>query len=226
MRKRVRFSKQGNMKYIGHLDMQRLIQRVLRKVNVPLAYSQGYNPHPLISFAQPLSLGFTSHSEYMDMVLKEDIDHEKFLEEVNASLPEDVVFTEITTLPEGAKKAMAAVEAACYDIVLEDELPLEKMEEFFKQEEILVEKLTKKKRKKTIDLKPYIIELELKSNKEIRLKCSAGNNNLKPKLLFEALYTYCGETCNFNVVKVDRQDLFTTAEDGQFISLSQVGSEG
>lgn len=222
MRKRVRFSKQGNLKYIGHLDMQRLLQRAMRKAHYPLAYSQGYNPHPLISFAQPLSLGFTSDNEYMDMRLKEDVSHEQLIASMNAILPEGVEFLEVIDLPEGAPKAMAAVEAARYHIVLDRSLERDKMEEFFKQEEILVEKLTKKKRVKTVDLKAGIIDLQIKGQQELELLCSAGNNNLKPQLLIESLYKFCGENCNFKAIVVNRMDLYTASDKG-LISLIEVG---
>ena len=67
--KRIRYSKTGILKFIGHLDMLRTFQRAFRRASVPLEYSKGFNPHPLVSFAYPLGLGMTSEDEYADITL-------------------------------------------------------------------------------------------------------------------------------------------------------------
>ena len=67
MKVRVRFSKQGMMKFIGHLDIVRYFQKVNRRAGVDVAYSEGFSPHQKMSFAQPLGLGLESTGEYMDM---------------------------------------------------------------------------------------------------------------------------------------------------------------
>ena len=66
MKVRMRFSKSGTMKFIGHLDVMRYFQKAFRRAGLDMLYSQGYSPHPLLSFAQPLGIGLTSDGEYLD----------------------------------------------------------------------------------------------------------------------------------------------------------------
>jgi radical SAM-linked protein len=74
MRIRVTFSKQGALRYIGHLDLHKLLERSIRRAGLPLAYSQGYHPQPKLNLAAALPLGFSSSAELMDIWLKEDVD--------------------------------------------------------------------------------------------------------------------------------------------------------
>ena len=73
MRLAVVFTKEAPVRFVSHLDLQRLFQRAFRRAKLPLAYSQGFNPHPLVAFATALSVGFTSEGEYLDLTLTEDV---------------------------------------------------------------------------------------------------------------------------------------------------------
>ena len=67
MKVRIKFSKNGPLKFIGHLDVMRYFQKAIRRSSIPIAYSEGFNPHQIMSFASPLSVGHTSQGEYMDI---------------------------------------------------------------------------------------------------------------------------------------------------------------
>ena len=67
MKIRIKFTKTGNMRFIGHLDILRYFQKLLRRAEVDVKYSEGFSPHPVMSFAQPLGLGDTSEGEYLDL---------------------------------------------------------------------------------------------------------------------------------------------------------------
>ena len=73
MRLRITFTKQGALRYTGHLDLHKIIERSIRRVKLPLAYSQGYHPQPKLNLAAALPLGFSSRAEVMDIWLKEDV---------------------------------------------------------------------------------------------------------------------------------------------------------
>ena len=73
MRLAVVFTKEAPVRFVSHLDVQRLFQRAFRRAKLPLAYSQGFNPHPLVSFATALSVGMTSRGEYLDVTLAEEL---------------------------------------------------------------------------------------------------------------------------------------------------------
>ena len=74
MKARIKFRKYGVMKFIGHLDIMRFFQKVMRRADIPIAFTGGYSPHMIMSFANPLGVGLTSDGEYFDIELTEPID--------------------------------------------------------------------------------------------------------------------------------------------------------
>jgi radical SAM-linked protein len=102
-RLRVTFIKDEEVKYISHLDLMRLWERALRRAEVPLLHSQGFNPRPKISFAAPLAVGITGQREILDVTLERPLATKDFARAVNAQLPSGVTLVEVqevyTTLP-------------------------------------------------------------------------------------------------------------------------------
>ena len=94
MRLIVRFERLEEIKYISQLDMLRTIHRALRRADIPVAYSEGFNPQPKVSFGFALSVGLVSYGEYMDIQLKTDIDAELFKEKMNNVLPRGMRITD------------------------------------------------------------------------------------------------------------------------------------
>lgn len=90
MRMMVVFEKGETLRYIGHLDLMRAMQRALRRSELPVSYSKGFNPHILLTFASALSTGAWGKREIMDVTLERDISPETFMEAMNAALPEDL----------------------------------------------------------------------------------------------------------------------------------------
>ncbi|MCR5546224.1 MAG: TIGR03936 family radical SAM-associated protein [Lachnospiraceae bacterium] len=167
MKIRLRFSKFGTMKYIGHLDMLRYFQKAFRRAKVPMKYSEGFNPHPIMSFASPLGVGVTSEGEYMDIETKVDVDLDAMISDLNKEMVEGTNVLSAKVLDDHTKKAMAAVSCAKYVVFLKknsqvlSEVDLEKAtREFYdNQNEIVVLKKTKKGEKE-VDIKPYIFMFE------------------------------------------------------------------
>ncbi|MBO4325621.1 MAG: DUF2344 domain-containing protein [Lachnospiraceae bacterium] len=150
MRVRVRFSKTGSSRFLGHLDIMRYFQKAFRRAGLPLAFSEGYHPHPLLSFAQPLSLSFTSNGEYFDMELTEPMEAEVILERLNAVMCEDIAVNRVTILPDykpNAKKitGMALITGAAYAISLSEmtESIRVALTDFYAEKSYLIEKSTK-----------------------------------------------------------------------------------
>lgn len=166
------FYKHDEVRFVSHLDMQRLFQRAFRRAGLPLSYSKGFNPHPLLSFATALSVGYTSECEYFDVFLDESMDADEFRRRVNAVLPEGVAVTEavdaggmkasLTTLMRSAEY-LARLDFA--GEVAPDEL--EKALASLLTGEIIVEKKTKGGMK-DVDIRPLLISLKL-------LSCSEGS---------------------------------------------------
>ena len=104
---RIKFIKVGDMIYISHLDVQRLLQRAFRRANVELAFSQGFNPHPKMSYGNALALGVESYGEYVDIEIKDDIGSQELMDIINKQLPDGMQFEKCIEL-EGGERALAA----------------------------------------------------------------------------------------------------------------------
>lgn len=161
MRIIARFEKGEAVRFVSHLDIQRTFQRAFRRANVPLAYSQGFNPHPQLSFATALSLGYTSEAEWFDIKLAEDMSPEAFQAAVNATLPTGFRILEASAAENGLPALTALMAAAEYEIRFfpEDAVSIEALETAFAKldsKPIFVEKRTKGGMK-TIDIRPMIL---------------------------------------------------------------------
>ena len=100
---RIKFTKTGNMIYIGHLDLLKFFQRTIKRAGLPIAYSLGFNPHQLMIFAIPLSLGVSSVGEYLDIQLKQDMSCEEIENRLNSTMPLGIKILSVRKLVEGEK---------------------------------------------------------------------------------------------------------------------------
>ena len=114
---RIKFRKQGNMKFIGHLDIMRYFQKVMRRADVDIRYSEGFSPHQIMSFAAPLGVGITSKGEYVDIEVLDTENSKKMIDRLNAVMSEGFEILEYKLLPDDAANAMSIVAAADYSLV-------------------------------------------------------------------------------------------------------------
>ena len=177
----------------------RLFHRSFNRAEIPIKYSEGFNPHPKFSIAHPLSLGIESEEEYMDVDL-EHIPVEEFMEKMNEVLPKDIQITKAVYL-EKEESIASLIAWAFYEINfdLSKDKTKEEMEDVFKtwlsKEEIMITKLKKKGKKKIErqeNIKLLMGNLVLKetdgNNITIETLIKAGDSgNLKPINLMEAL---------------------------------------
>ena len=166
---RVRFSKLGPLKFIGHLDVMRYFQKVLSRSGLPVKYTQGFHPHQIMSFASPLGVGLTSDGEYMDFELEEERSREEINEALQTSLTDGFQISKVTILNPrvmNVKKvsAMALVDSADYYIYQKEDTCNCKEESdsfitaFLKMmsaQELVITKKTKTSEKE-LDIKPYV----------------------------------------------------------------------
>lgn len=212
---RLRFTKGAEVKYIGHLDVMRLFQRAIRRAGLPVAYSKGFNPHQLLSFANPLSLGMTSEGEYGDFVMAAPVDEEDMKNRLNATLPAGVRVLSVIRLKNGAMGAMASVEGARYRITLPAEgvtpTLAEEIASYMAQKEIIAMKKTKKNLKPT-DIRPDIFSMRLLEGTEtpqMELFLAAGSNrNVKAELVMQNFYEFRGLPFNWFAHGCCREELF------------------
>ena len=159
MRIRITFSKQGALRYTGHLDLHNLWERAARRAALPLAYSQGFHPQPRINLASALPLGFSSRAEVMDIWLKEERDPAQLRADVQACLPADIQILDIQTVDDRAPKLQVSVLSAEYEAILSPEVDAPNLDA--KVAALLgAESLPRERRGKQYDLRPLIESVE------------------------------------------------------------------
>ncbi len=232
MKVRVKFRKFGALRFIGHLDVMRFFQKTIRRAQIDIAYSQGYNPHQIMSFASPLGVGLESNGEYMDIEVNSVTNSQDMINRLNASGVTGIEVVSVKELPENAGNAMASVAAARYLVEFrEGREPAfdykNKLDEFYSQESILITKQTKKSTKE-MNLRPGIYELSCKDGIIHMLVDASSSGNIKPAMVIEAYLSQNGETLQENALLITREDTFTnngTDEAPQWMSLDDVGTD-
>lgn len=187
---RIVFSKTGRAKYISHLDLNRTMSRVMRRAGIPLWYTEGFNRHPYVTFAAPLSLGYEGERECMDIRLEEELPMDELVDRLNAAMPEGLAALE------AAPAVMKPGELAAARYRLSLSCSVQEVQALLDRSSILVEKRTKKKTMKTIDLRPALADLALTQAGrgallEVTLPCSS-NDTINPALIAEALRQQAG----------------------------------
>ncbi len=233
MKVRIKFAKQGAMKFIGHLDIMRYFQKAVKRAGLDAAYSEGFSPHMIMSFAAPLGVGVTSEGEYFDLELKTPMSSEEAVERLNQVMVEGMEVLSVREVPEGKKgKAMSLVAAADYLVSFREGMEpgkdwKEKVPAFMEQQEIRILKKTKKNEKE-VDIKPYIYEMEIRGE-SIFLKLAAGSvKNTKPELVMEAFYGFCGQEFQPLSLLIHRMEVYgDLGEEGErkLVSLEELGEE-
>lgn len=219
MKIRLKFSKQGQMKFIGHLDMVRYFQKVMRRAEVDVVYSEGYSPHQKMSFAAPLSVGVISRGEYFDIEVNSTDSSEEMLRRINSQNVPGIEVLSYKLLPETAKNAMSVVAGADY-VAYTDIFDDEDIKRFTEQKEIIVLKKTKKSEKE-VDIKPMIFDM--KTCKEgVFMQVSQGSAaNLKPELVLYTLAKFAEKELP-EFITYERRDMYCI-QDKKLVSLDEVG---
>jgi len=232
MKVRLKFSKHGPVKYIGHLDILRYFQKCMRRAGVDIAYSGGYSPHQIMSFAQPLGVGMESDGEYVDIELNSHNGSEDLINRLNSVMVPGMKIENAVQLPDGVKNAMASIAAASYEVVYKDgrDFPVKvinKSEEFLRKKSIIITKETKKNTLE-VDLKPHIYEAKLSAHKFTCLVDASSAGNIKSTQILEALYAYADEPYKQLDLLVTRIDTFTnvgTEKKPRLLPLDGVGED-
>lgn len=221
---RTKFRRSDEVKFISHLDLMKVFERAIRRAKLPIAYSQGFNPHPGMVFGLPLGVGVTSDAEYADFEVTDDgISIDKFVEGLNAQLPQglEILSAKVRNTKQNIMSIIAASEyttivgtkADCNEKNIKQSI-----HRYLEQKEIIVEKRTKNGIKDTnirdmiydlnFEIKPFGVFNIIK----FTMLVSAGSKaNLKPDLLTESL---CGFLdIDFEIDRVHRTKLFVKAQD-------------
>ena len=233
MKVRVKFSKYGIMKFIGHLDVMRYFQKAIRRAGIDIVYTEGLSPHMVMSFASPLGVGLTSDAEYMDIEIKTPITSSEAIDALNRVGVEGIEVTGFYQIPEGkASKAMTLVAAADYTVRFrkgyEPAVDWQSgISHFFAQKSITVMKKTKKSEKE-VDIRPMIYEMSVNAG-TVFLKLSSGSvANLKPELVMDAYMKTLGIEPEPFAYEIHRCEVYAdmgTENHRKLVTLASLGKE-
>lgn len=232
MKIRMKFRKYGTMKFIGHLDIMRYFQKCMRRGGIDIAYSGGFSPHQIMSFAAPLGVGITSDGEYVDIEVNSTESSAISLKKLNEVMVEGIEVTSYRKLKDTDKKAMSLVAAADYKVSLKNgyEVPQVNYEEaygkfYVEPSEILITKQTKKS-EKVMDLKKLLYDFKIyyeEGKPVFYLKvCTGSTDNVKPELVLEAFYQSVGLVLDPLSIQIHRLDVYGW-EGENLVSLEEMG---
>lgn len=216
---RIKFIKVGDMIYISHLDVQRLLQRAFRRANVELAFSQGFNPHPKMSYGNALALGVESYGEYVDIEIKDDIGSQELMDRINNQLPDGMQFEKCIEL-EGGERALAAnIMFGDYEFEIEninkldEETVLKNLEKLKSSESILTTRRNKKKKIVEVDIRPLIKTIDIKKvdNEKIvvsSILATGSKQNLNTNVFVPKLLEYLDIEMDPLDVDIKRNNLY------------------
>lgn len=220
MKLTAKFNKKNYLKYISHLDAMRLFERAFQRAEIPMEFSQGFNQRPKFSIASPISLGIESQGEYMDVELREDMDPEDFKNRLNKVLPKDMQILEVRK-PKEKKTIASLITWARYNFLISQEDAMgieeirEKLNNWLKQDQIIIERLRKKGRQKVLkteNIKDSIGEfiiLNIQENSlEVQALIKTGSvENLRPFDFVEALMRDNSLEGGLDLVDIQRVEL-------------------
>jgi len=208
-RYRARFTKAGNVRYLGHLDFSRTMMRAFRRARVPLSYSQGFNPKPRVAFGPALPLGVASEGEYVDLELTRLVDPDETLATLNAELPTGVRFDSMREIGRSVPALSEAIRSARYRIHTGEGLALEEDLRTFRARgsvEILREK---KGKRSVLKLDDALLGIETVASDTLRMTLALGGEgaSVRPD---EVLRSVFGERAER--MRVVREEMFVDWE--------------
>jgi radical SAM-linked protein len=234
---RVKYCKDGPIKYISHLNLAQVFTRALRRADIPVVISGGFNPRFRISFGPPLPLGISSTSEYLDIRLKEEVKVEELTERLNLILPQGLKILKAKIIPSSADSLVKIIDRASYIITLKinikeklldsavknQENEIEELEQeikknnkrFLNLDEITVEKQTKSGIK-MVDIRPSILDISVKKFKKQILKLGleikiGQQGNLNPRYVISAWISNSDN--NFDIQQICRDGLYIKCKE-------------
>ncbi len=230
MKVRIKFRKFGVLKFIGHLDVMRYFQKAIRRAEIPIAFTGGFSPHMIMSFANPLGVGLTSDGEYVDIELERPIASKEAVRRLNETGANGIDVVSFVEIPDDKKAGgMAIVAAADYLVSSKKDAFPENWKEFgtafMQQTSVCVVKKTKKSEKE-VDILPMIHQFEVRDNGIFMQLAAGSEENLKPGLVMEAFHQFVGAEYHEADCHFHRIELYAKGnKEGTFVSLESLGKE-
>ena len=215
---RLKFSRKGPVCYIGHLDLLRYFQKAISRSNIKIKYSNGFNPHQIISFAYPLGVSMETEGDYLDIDVEEFDSLEQIVNDLNQVLNEGIKIISASLIPENALNAMASVASADYMISIENGcITQDMLDEYLAQNEIMVMK-EGKKGEKLVNIRDGIYKLLVKEEGIFMSLASGSSQNIKPQTIIDTINSKFGT--NIEVCLIKRIEIYRE-ENGKFYPLGE-----
>ena len=230
MRYLIKYSKDSEIKFIAHLDLMRTIQKVIKRSELPIEYSKGFNPHMAVSIAQPLSVGVYSMGEYMDVVFNKELEEKFIMDKMNANTPRGIKILDVVkVIPTEGKKqsqAMAIIDAAKYTIKLKctDEEAVKKiLQSLSENEEWNIIKKSKSG-EKMVNIKPLVHKFEYEVGNSVLcisafIACGS-RQNLSAQLVADYMKENIESINKETFVDIVREEMYAY-KDEKLVTLSE-----
>lgn len=220
MNYRIKFAKLEDLMYISHLEVIKTLRRIIRRAELPAAFSQGYNPRINLAIGPPLAVGLISRGEYFDLELEREMDTDELISDLNSASPDHLKFLKAVVIPDDVRSLSSLVDTAVYTINFEYterkslEAEKEMLEKFMDQEEIMIIRHRRKKSDRKIDLKKRIFSAEITDKNKWKFAVVTGSRgNVRPEELNRALREKYPEIKEFSPLQVIREGIFV--RDGE-----------
>lgn len=222
----IQFGKQGRLRFISHLDLQRFMQRALRRTGLPVAYSQGFNPHALLSFASALGMGVSSEAELLEVRFAEPVAEQTILEAMRAALPPEMPVYRVRAVDDRSPSLMATVYCADYRMTLTGEgakAIADAVPGYLEKAEVMAVRKTKSG-EKTVNIRPSTLELRVEGTEDGAYALTARltltpEDTLKPDVLLGALARLAGVPEEDYEARIHRTLLSGKTAKGEIVPL-------
>lgn len=225
---RCKFKKEDDMIYTSHLDLQRLLQRAFRRAEIELSYSQGFNPHPKMSYGHALALGTESQGEYLDVEIEENLTANEFLAKINATMPEGIEFIDAMEIAKEVSSLASTIEYGEYmftigvDKELSKEFIKTKVAELMNKEEIIISKKNKKGKTVEVNIRPMIKNFDVINieDRVITLEATVATGskaNLNTNIFIPKMLDIFGLDIDPLDVDILRRELYIV-KDGELVT--------
>ncbi|KAB3531432.1 TIGR03936 family radical SAM-associated protein [Alkaliphilus serpentinus] len=231
---RSRFVKEDDIIFISHLDLVRVFERAMRRGNIPISYSKGFNPHPIMAFATALGVGVSSQGEYIDIQLDKEVHTEEFKTTLNAVLPKGLKIIESKYISKDEDSLMSIISRSLYMVKFKITENIDfnvvhaAIDEFLSREEIIEEKEKKIKGRKydvkiqRKNIRPNIYQMQLLSVEEntviLKMNLATGSvANLKPEVVVKKLKEDSLLPIDVESIRIQRLELYKEVE-GQWVT--------
>lgn len=232
MKIRIKFAKYGALRFIGHLDVMRFFQKAIRRAGIDVAYSGGYSPHQIMSFAAPLGVGMCSIGEYMDIEIHSHQGGADLMDRLQKACPPGIDILSVKALPEKAGNAMASVAAATYAVAFKDkarsfEEYAGSVEAFMNQQEILITKETKRSTME-VNIRPGIYKCWIEDGILCFQVDASSSGNIRPGFVTDQFLHFADAdvpAIELQMIRIETWMNTGTAENPDFVPLDAIGEE-